>query len=117
MLLGTLRGMEEKEYRQLVDQTFRKIEKAFDDVDPDAAEFELSQGSVTILFADRSRLILSTQPSVRQIWLAAASKGIAFHFNYDPASTTWIDDKGKGVELESFVKNIVRESAKVELKL
>lgn len=109
--------MEEKEYRSLVDQVFKRIEKAFDAVDPDQAEFEFSQGSITILFADKSRCILSTQPSVRQIWLAAASKGIAHHFNYEPAMQGWFDDKGKKVELCSFLKNLVKEVCGVVLSL
>lgn len=109
--------MEEKEYRQLVDQAFHSIERAFDNVDPDQAEFELSQGAVTISFADRTKVILSTQPSVRQIWLAAAARGIAHHFNYDQGSSRWIDDKGKGLELMSFIKGLIRDQAGVELKL
>ena len=107
--------MDEKEYRQIVDKTFRAIERAFDDVDPDEAEFELSQGAVTIQFKDRSKCILSTQPSVRQVWLAAASRGIAHHFNYEGGR--WMDDKGKGVELLSYVKGLVKDTAGVELKL
>ncbi len=109
--------MEEKEYRAFVDKTFKTIELAFDGVDPDIAEFEFSQGAVTILFKDKSRCILSTQPSVRQIWLAAASRGVAHHFNYDPQSGAWLDDKGKGVVLTEYLKILVRESVGVELKL
>ncbi len=109
--------LEEKEYRRLVDKAFGSIEKAFDEIDPDVVEFENSQGSVVLLFKDRSRCILSTQPSVRQIWLAAAAKGVAFHFNYDEKTSHWLDDKGKGVELLGYVKTLVRESVGVELRL
>lgn len=109
--------MEEKEYRQLVDKAFRDLERAFDDVDPDEAEFEMSQGAVTLRFANGTKCILSQQPSVRQIWVAAAAKGVAYHFNYDATTGRWHDDKGKGIELISCVKNVVRETAGVELKL
>jgi CyaY protein len=109
--------MEEKEYRQLVDHSFKTLEGAFDNVDPDVAEYDMSQGAVTILFADQTKCILSTQPSVRQIWLAAASKGIAYHFNFEPNAKKWFDDKGKGVELLSFVKSLVKEIAGIDLKL
>lgn len=109
--------MEEKEYRQLVDKTFRTIERAFDDVDPDEAEFELSQGAVTLRFANGTTCILSQQPSVRQIWVAAAAKGVAYHFNYNASTGQWLDDKGKGIELVSCVKGVVRESSGVDLKL
>jgi CyaY protein len=109
--------MEEKEYRQIVDRTFHSLERAFENVDPDVAEYEFSQGAVTITFKDGSRCILSTQPSVRQIWLAAASRGVAHHFGYDAAAGRWMDDKGKGVELLSYVRGLVRETTGLDLKL
>lgn len=107
--------MEEKEYRELVSREFKKIEKAFDGVDPDEAEFDLAQGAVTIAFADGMKLILSQQPSVRQIWVAAATKGIAHHFNYDAAAGSWMDDKGKGIELLAFVRGMVQDAAGITL--
>lgn len=109
--------MTEKAYREVVDQAFKKLERAFDDVDPDEVEYSMSQGAVTLLFADKTKCILSTQPSVRQIWLAAAAKGIAFHFDYDQQTRAWTDDKGKGVELFSYIKGLVREAANVDLNL
>lgn len=109
--------MEEKEYRNRVDEAFKKIATAFDNVDPDLAEFELSQGAVTILFSNGTKCILSTQPSVRQVWLAAASKGIAFHFNFDAAANRWVDDKGRGVELFSYVRTLTKEIAGVDVTL
>lgn len=109
--------MDEKQYRVLVDQAFGKIERSFDAVDPDSAEFEFSQGAVTIRFSDGTKCILSTQPSVRQIWLAAAAKGVAHHFDYDAAAQSWKDDKGKGVELYAYVAALVREAAGVDLAL
>lgn len=109
--------MEEKEYRQLVDKTFRALERAFDNVDPDEAEFENSQGAVTIRFSNGTRCILSQQPSVRQLWVAVAAQGVAYHFNYDAASATWRDDKGKGIELISCVKSVVKESSGVALEI
>ena len=57
--------MTEKEYRELTSAAFKTVEKAFDSVDPDVAEFSLSQGAVTVQFADGTKLILSQQPSVR----------------------------------------------------
>lgn len=107
--------MEEKEYRELVSREFKKIEKAFDDVDPDQAEFDLAQGAATIVFPDGMKLILSQQPSVRQIWVAAATKGVAHHFGYDATAEKWMDDKGKGIELLAFVGEMVRDAAGIAL--
>ena len=107
--------MEEKEYRELVKTAFDKIGNAFDDVDPDLAEYTFSQGAITVQFADQSKLILSQQPSVRQIWVAAASKGVAYHFNYSQG--LWMDDKGLNLELLGYVKSLVQEIAQVSLPL
>lgn len=107
--------MEEKEYREIVAKVFKKIENGFDSVDPDLAECVFSQGALVITFADRSKLILSQQPSVRQVWLAAAAKGIAYHFNFNPSAQTWNDDKGLGIELMSFVAKTVSEAANIKM--
>ncbi len=115
MIHNTAPPLEEKEYRELVTNEFKKIEKAFDDVDPDEAEFDLAQGAVTIAFSDGARLILSQQPSVRQIWVAAATKGVAHHFDYDATKGTWMDDKGQGLELLAFVRGMVQEATGISL--
>jgi iron donor protein CyaY len=109
--------MNEADYRRKVQQSMDRIEKAFADVDPDVAECEYSFGSLTITSSDRSRLILSTQPSVRQIWLALAAKGIAHHFNYVEEKDQWFDDKGKNVELLSFLRGYFKDSAGLALSL
>jgi CyaY protein len=93
-----------------------RIERAFEDIDPDQAECEQSLGSLTIRMGDGTKLILSGQPSVRQLWLAVAAKGLAFHFNYEQGPRAWLDDKGKGIELLDYLKKHFRESAGVELE-
>lgn len=105
--LPTMNVMTEIQFRRIMQTTLDAIEKEFENVDPDIAECEQSLGSMTITFADRSRCILSAQPSVRQLWLALAAKGTAHHFNWDGAK--WIDDKGKGIELLSFLESYFRE--------
>jgi iron donor protein CyaY len=104
------RPMQETEYRKLIQDAFDRIEMAFDAVDPDIAECEQSLGALTIKFSDGSRCVLSSQPSVRQLWMAVASRGLAFHFNYDSASQEWIDDKGRNIELISYLKSYLKET-------
>lgn len=107
----------EVEYRNQIQQVFNRIEKAFEDVDPDVAECEQAMGAMTITFADRSKCILSAQPSVKQLWLALASRGTAYHFNFDAKSQTWIDDKGRNIELVSFIENFLKEVTGLEFKI
>ncbi|NBU21159.1 iron donor protein CyaY [bacterium] len=104
-------------YRKRVEEVFSRLEKALRDVDPDLVECELAQGTLTLTFADHSRCILSTQPSVEQIWLALASRGTAYHFNYDAEKRSWWDDKGKGVEIFSFLMNYLKEMTGLSLSL
>jgi iron donor protein CyaY len=99
----------ESEYRARVQLIFESIEKVFEKIDPDLAECEQSQGAMTLSFADASRCILSAQPSVRQIWLALAARGTAYHFNFNETSRTWNDDKGRGIELLQCLEGVLRE--------
>jgi CyaY protein len=98
--------MEEKVYRQLLDEVFHRIDAAFEDVDPDLAESTSSQGTLTILYQGKLRFILSPQTPVRQIW--AAFKDRAWHFDRD-AQGNWMDDRGRGIELYRLVEDTTRE--------
>jgi CyaY protein len=101
--------MEEKLYRQLVDQVFQAVDAAFEDADPDLAECTVSQGTLTILFHGKLRFILSPQTPVRQVW--AAFRDQAWHFDRDPQSGRWLDDRGRGIDLYTLVEQTTRETA------
>jgi CyaY protein len=99
--------IEEKQYRQLIDQVFHQIDAAFEPVDPDLAECTVSQGTLTILYQGKLRFILSPQTPVRQIW--AAFKDQAWHFDRDAQSGRWLDDRGRGIELYQLVQDTTRQ--------
>lgn len=108
--------MDEQAYRSLMDQTLRRIDDAFADVDPDLAESSLSQGALTIQFADGSRAIVSPQPPVRQAWLAFRDR--AWHFDWDVAGGgRWMDDRGEGETLFGVLERISRETAGVAVRI
>jgi CyaY protein len=106
--------MDDKDYRKQVLDAQQRILKAFDDIDPDVVEAELSQGALTIL-AKGKKIIVSPQPPVKQVWLAAANLGIAVHFDWHPDSQKWIDDKGKGLELYAFTSEVVQKACGLSL--
>jgi iron donor protein CyaY len=107
----------ESEYRKKIQVIFDKIERVFESVDPDLAECEQSLGALTITFSDRSRCILSAQPSVRQLWLALASRGTAYHFSWDSQQGKWLDDKGKGIELIQCLEDFFKDMTGKEIQL
>jgi iron donor protein CyaY len=46
---------------------------------------------VTLSFADGARFVLNRQSAVSQMWFAAGAR--AWHFRWDPALATWLDEK------------------------
>ena len=104
----------ESEYRNRIHELYKVIENAFENIDPDIAECENTLGAMTLVFADQTRCILSAQPSVRQLWLALASRGTAYHFNYDESSRKWMDDKGRG-DLNSILEEFFFEMTGIKI--
>jgi iron donor protein CyaY len=105
----------EADYRKRVQETFDDVAAQFEDVDPDVAECEQAFGVVTITFPDRTKIILSAQPSVRQLWVALASRGTAYHFSFDSALQQWRDDKGRDIEVKSLLETVLQETAGLKL--
>ena len=75
--------MDEKRYRHLLDDTYARVDRAFEDVDPDLAEVSISQGTLTITYLEKQRLMLTPQPSPRQLWVAFRDR--AWHFDWNEA--------------------------------
>jgi iron donor protein CyaY len=107
--------MEEKRYRHLLDETFARVDRAFEAVDPDVAEVSISQGSLTLTFFEKQRLMLTPQPSPRQLWVAFRDR--AWHFDWDEAKRAWFDDRGQGIELLSLIEQTTRDVAKVGVEI
>jgi CyaY protein len=107
--------MDEARYLQVVDQTFRRIQDAFDDVDPDVVDAYMAGDVLTLAFRNGVKCVINTQRPVRQVWLAARAN--AWHFDYDEATGRWVDDKGRGEELFALVTRIVKENTGLDVKL
>lgn len=101
--------LDESTYNQQVAKVFRRILAAADQLDPDELEADSTGDMVTLTAASGEKCIVNTQRAVRQIWVAGKSQGI--HFSFDEAAQQWRDDKGKGLELFSFVSSVVEEIA------
>ena len=83
--------MDDREFVAKSDACLARVAKWLEDFDPDEADYATADGSVTIEFPDGAKFILSRQSATRQMWLAAGSHG--YHYNYDVANDTWLDDK------------------------
>lgn len=75
-----------------------------DAFDPDEVEAESSEGVVKLTFADGSKCVLNRQSAANQMWLAEGAT--AWHFELDPATSSWRDTKGRG-ELREVLGSVL----------
>lgn len=108
-------AIDEKTYRQLLDDTFARVDRAFEDVDPDLAEVSVSQGALTVIFLEKQRLMLTPQPAPRQLWVAFRDR--AWHFDWSAETRTWLDDRGQGVDLFALIEETTRQSGGVTVQI
>lgn len=111
----TTTTLDEKQYRQLLDDTYARIDRAFEDVDPDLAEVISGQGTLTITYLGKQRLMLTPQPSPRQLWVAFRDR--AWHFDWDDARRTWLDDRGQGVDLFALIEDTTRDAGGAAVRI
>lgn len=80
-------ALDEQQYHQLIDELQEHIETVLEATDFDI-DIENTGGVLTIRFANGSQVILSRQPAIKQLWLAAKSGG--YHLDYDMTSQQWL---------------------------
>ena len=107
--------LDEVTYNQQVASAFRRIMDAADALDPDVLEADSTGDMVTLTSSRGEKCIVNTQRAVKQIWVAGQGQGI--HFDFDPQTGQWRDDKGKGLELFAFVADSVQAMSGARLEL
>lgn len=107
--------LDEPTYDALVSQAFKRILAAADRVDPDALEADGTADMLILTSRTGEKCVVNTQRAVRQVWVAGGGEGI--HFSWDAAASQWRDDKGRGLELLSFVDRVVEEMSGEKLGL
>ncbi len=98
--------MDDAQFSLSVAQVFKRLIKAVDAADPDVLEADSTGDMVTIIATKTGeKVVVNTQRAVHQVWVAG--KGAGIHFSFDDAKGLWVDDKGKGLELLSWVSECV----------
>jgi CyaY protein len=105
--------MDEFTFQDLASAVFRRIGDALEDEDPDAVDYECTGDVVTLTLRGAQKCVLNTQRAARQIWLAASAR--AWHFSWDAASGTWLDDRGRGEELFETIARVVEKASGVKV--
>lgn len=101
--------LEETEFLSLAADAWKRVLGAIDRLDPEDVEADARADVVNITLRDGTRLVLNTQRPVRQLWLAGAGRG--WHFAWDAASGSWLDEKGSGDELYATLATLVERGS------
>ncbi|MCB9884353.1 MAG: iron donor protein CyaY [Planctomycetes bacterium] len=100
---------DEQDFLTRAETTMRAVLTALDSFDPDELEADLAGGVLRITFADGRSCIMNRQSAANQLWLAEGAT--AWHFEYAPASGSWMDTKGRG-ELRAVLGEVLSRRLK-----
>lgn len=87
--------MTDLEFLDRAEVALRAIELACDRIN-EATDADVDNqrvgGMVTLVFANRSQIVVNLQKPLHEIWMAARSGG--YHYKWD--GQAWVDTKGQG---------------------
>jgi CyaY protein len=87
--------MTDSEFMDQAERVLKAVEAACDRIN-DSTQADIDNqrtgGMVTLVFANRSQIVINLQKPLHEIWLAAKCGG--FHYQFDGAQ--WNDTKGQG---------------------
>ncbi len=95
--------MTDSEFMDHAEILLHRVEAACDRIsDEDSADIDSQRtgGMVTLVFSNKSQIVINLQKPLHEVWLAARSGG--YHYKFDGA--LWQDTKGQG----EFFANLSR---------
>lgn len=88
-------AMTDTEFLDRAESLLRAIESSCDRINEDSeADIDNQRvgGMVTLVFPNRSQIVVNLQKPLHEVWLAARSGG--YHYKFD--GQRWMDTKGQG---------------------
>ena len=87
--------MTDSEFMDLAERVLKGVEASCDRLN-DSTDVDIDNqrtgGMITLVFANRSQIVINLQKPLHEIWLAAKCGG--FHYQFD--GNQWMDTKGQG---------------------
>ncbi len=87
--------MTDPEFMDRAEVLLKAVESCCDRINdaPDAdVDNQRVGGMITLVFSNKSQIVINLQKPLHEIWLAARSGG--YHYKFD--GTQWVDTKGQG---------------------
>lgn len=101
--------MTDSEFMDRAEQVLRAVEASCDRINDETAadiDNQRTGGMITLVFANRSQIVINLQKPLHEIWLAA--KGGGFHFRFD--GVQWTDTKGQGEFFASLSRHATEQA-------
>ncbi|MDD3936536.1 iron donor protein CyaY [Rhodoferax sp.] len=95
--------MTDSEFMDRAERLLKSVETSCDRINDESTadiDNQRTGGMITLVFANRSQIIINLQKPLHEIWLAA--KGGGFHYQFD--GTQWLDTKGQGEFFASLTR-------------
>ena len=96
--------MTDLEFLDRAEAALRAIEQACDQINEDTdadVDNQRTGGMITLVFANRSQIVVNLQKPLHEIWLAARSGG--YHYRW--GGQAWVDTKGQGELFEQLSRS------------
>lgn len=96
--------MTDLEFLDRAEAALKAIELACDRINEDTdadVDNQRVGGMVTLVFANRSQIVVNLQKPLHEIWLAARSGGYHYQWN----GHAWMDTKGQGELFEQLSRS------------
>lgn len=113
---GTEQNLSDAQYRQAAEAMLAGIDAQVDQwLQDDTVDIDASRsgGMLTMTLPNRSQVIVSMQPPLRELWIAARSGG--FHFRW-AGSQNWLDTRS-GEPFLSVLSACLSEQSGLPLKV
>ena len=101
--------MTDLEFLDQAEQLLRAVELACDRINDESdadIDNQRTGGMITLVFANRSQIIINLQKPLHEVWLAARSGG--YHFRWD--GQQWADTKGQGEFFQRLTQDASTQS-------
>ena len=103
--------MTDPEFMDRAETVLKAIESCCDRINDETdADIDNQRvgGMVTLVFSNRSQIVVNLQKPLHEIWLAAKSGG--YHYKFD--SDLWMDTKGQGEFFASLSRYASEQAAR-----
>lgn len=101
--------MTDTEFLDRAEAALRAVEASCDRIN-DASDADIDNqrvgGMITLVFPNRSQIVVNLQKPLHEIWVAARSGG--YHYKFD--GQHWIDTKGQGELFDSLSRYASEQS-------